>query len=218
MRMTRMKLVGPVLVLTVLAASPAAAQLCVGNPSFGNGTYQASIAASFSNGVRGIDAGFAAGSAAFFGGAGVTVVNFTDLDVRTAGVFAHAGAELAGDRDNKILICPLVRLDVLGGPDIGPVDTSTVGLLGGASVGVIVHDVGDLQVVPFFGLAVVYARSTQDFAGDERTFSDTGGRADVGVGFLVSRNAAITPSVSIPFAAGGADPTFTIRFSFNFGG
>ena len=215
--MTRMRLVVPVLVLTFLTARPAAAQWCVGNPSFGNGPYQASIAASFSDGVRGIDAGFAAGGQSIFGGAGVTVLNFTDVDVRTAGVFAHAGAELAGDRDNKILLCPLVRLDVLAGPDVGPVDTSTVGLQGGASLGVLVHDVGDLQVVPFFGLAVVYARSTQEFAGIEETFSDTGGRADVGIGFLFNRNAAITPSVSIPFAAGGADPTFTIRFAFNFG-
>jgi hypothetical protein len=212
-----MRLVVPVLVLTFLAARPAAAQLCVGNPSFGNGPYQASIAASFSDGVRGVDAGFAAGGQAIFGGAGVTVLNFTNIDVRTAGVFAHAGAELAADRDNKILLCPLVRLDVLGGPDVGPVDTSTVGLQGGASVGVIVHDVGDLQVVPFFGLAVVHARTTQEFAGVEETFSDTGGRADLGVGLLFNRNAAITPSVSIPFAAGGADPTFRIRFAFSFG-
>ena len=215
--MMRLKLVGSVLVLTFLAASPAAAQLCVGNPSFGYGPYQGSIAASFSDGVRGVDAGFAAGGQTIFGGAGVTVLNFTDVDVRTAGIFAHAGAELAGNRENTILLCPLVRLDVLAGPDIGPLDTSTVGLQGGGSLGVIVHDVGDLQVVPFFGLAIVYARTTQEVFGTEATFSDTGGRADLGVGFVFNRNAAITPSVSIPFATGGSDATFTIRFSFNFG-
>jgi len=213
-----MKLVGSVLVLTFLAARPAAAQLCVGSPSFGYGPYQASIAASFSDGVRGIDAGFAAGGKTVFGGAGVTVLNFTDIDVRTAGVFAHVGAELAADRENKILLCPIVRLDVLAGPDIGPVDTSTVGLQGGGALGIIVHDQGDMQVVPFFGLSAVYARTTSEFAGNETTFSDSGGRADLGLGFIFNRNAAITPSVSIPFAAGGSDATFTIRFTFNFGG
>ena len=216
--MTRMKLVGSVLVLTFLAARPAAAQLCVGNPSFGDGPYQASIAASFSDGVRGIDAGFAAGGEAIFGGAGVTVLNFTDLDERTAGVFAHVGAEVAGNRENTILLCPIVRLDVLAGPDIGPVDTSSVGLQGGGALGVIVHDQGDLLVAPFFGLSAVYGRTTSEFAGVETTFSDTGGRADLGVGFIFNRNAAITPSVAIPFATGGADATFTIRFTFNFGG
>ena len=215
--MTRMRLVWSVLVLTFLAARPAAAQLCIGNPSFGYGPYQASIAASFSDGVRGIDAGFAAGGTTIFGGAGITLLNFTDVDVRTAGVFAHAGAELAADRENKILFCPLARLDVLAGPDIGPVDTSNVALQGGGSLGVIVHDVGNLQVVPFFGLAVVYGRTTSEFAGIEETFSDTGGRADLGLGFIFSRNAAITPSVTIPFAAGSSDPTFTIRFTYNFG-
>jgi hypothetical protein len=212
-----MKLVGSVLLLTFLAARPAAAQLCVGSPSFGYGPYQANIGASFSDGVRGIDAGFAAGGEAVFGGAGVTVLNFTGADVRTAGVFAQVGAELAGDRENKILLCPIVRLDVLAGPDSGPVDTSTVGLSGGGALGVIVHDQGDLQVVPFFGLSVVYARTTAEFGGVETSFSDTGGRADLGLGFIFNRNAAITPSLAIPLATGGSDATFTIRFTFNFG-
>lgn len=215
--MTRMRLVGPVLVLTVLAARPAAAQLCTGSPSFAYASYQASLGASFSNGVRGVDAGVAGGSQTIFGGGGVTVLNFTDIDVKTVGAFGFAGAELATDRDNKILLCPLVRLDVIPGPDIGPVNVSTTAFQGGGSVGLVASDTGDMLVVPFLGVALVYSHLKSEFAGDETTFNDTGGRIDVGVGLIFNRTAGITPSVSIPFGTGGADTTFSIKFAYHFG-
>jgi hypothetical protein len=215
--MTRMKLVGSLLVLLVLAAKPAAAQLCTGNPSFVYAPYQASIAAMFSNGVRGIEAGAAAGGKTIYGGAGLLVLNFTDINVRTAGVFAHVGAELAADRANKVMFCPAVRLDVLAGPDVGPVDNSSIALQGGGSIGMIVSDSNDMQIVPFFGLAVVHTRFSTSIGGGETTFSDNGGHADLGVGFIFNHTAGITPSVSIPFSTGGSDATFMIKFAFNFG-
>lgn len=215
--MTRMKLVGSLLVLLVLAAKPAAAQLCTGNPSFVYAPYQVSIAAAFSDGVRGIEAGAAAGGNTIFGGAGLLVLNFTDIDVRTAGVYGQLGAELAVDKANKVMICPAVRLDVLAGPDVGPVDNSSLALQGGASIGMIVSDSGDMQIVPFFGLAVVHTRLSSTFAGTETTFTDNGGHADLGVGFIFNHTAGITPSVSIPFSTGGSDATFMIKFAFNFG-
>jgi hypothetical protein len=212
-----MKLVGSLLVLLVLAAKPAAAQLCTGNPSFVYAPYQVSIAAAFSDGVRGIEAGAAAGGNTIFGGAGLLVLNFTDIDVRTAGVYGQLGAELAVDKANKVMICPAVRLDVLAGPDVGPVDNSSLALQGGASIGMIVSDSGDMQIVPFFGLAVVHTRLSSTFAGTETTFTDNGGHADLGVGFIFNHTAGITPSVSIPFSTGGSDATFMIKFAFNFG-
>jgi len=215
--MTRMKLVGSLLVMLFLAAKPAAAQLCTGNPSFVYAPYQASIGALFSNGVRGIEAGAAAGGKTIYGGAGLLVLNFTDIDVRTAGVYAQVGAELAADRDNRIMLCPAVRLDVLAGPDVGPVDNSSIALQGGASIGMVVSDTGDMQVVPFFGLALVHTRLSSTFGGDETTFTDNGGHADLGVGFIFSKKTGITPSVSIPFSMGGSDATFMIKFAFNFG-
>jgi hypothetical protein len=110
-----------------------------------------------------------------------------------------------------------VRVDVLAGPDVGPVDNSSLALQGGASIGMIVSDSGDMQIVPFFGLAVVHTRLSSTFAGTETTFTDNGGHADLGVGFIFNHTAGITPSVSIPFSTGGSDATFMIKFAFNFG-
>jgi hypothetical protein len=215
--MTRMKLVGSLLVMLFVAAKPAAAQLCVGNPSFVYGAYQPSIAAGFSSDKRGVEAGVAAGGNTLFGGAGLLLLNFTQIDVKAAGVYGQFGAELAADRANKVMICPSVRLDALAGPDVGPVDGSSVALQGGASIGMIVSDQGDMQIVPFFGLALVHNRLSSSFAGSETTFTDNGGHADFGVGFVFNHTTGIIPSVSVPFSLGGSDATFMIRFAFNFG-
>lgn len=212
-----MRLLACVLLVTLVAARPASAQICLGSPSFSIAPYQVAVAASFTEGVREVEGTFAGGNESVFAGAGGSVVRFTDADVRTAGVSAFAGAEFATDQRSRVLLCPVVRLGFLAGPDIGPVDVSSVALQGGASIGVIASQEGDMMVVPFFGLSAVYQRFTTEIGGVESSGSDSGGVADLGVGLIFNRTVAITPLVSIPFSTGGSDAIFTIRFSFNFG-
>jgi hypothetical protein len=212
-----MKLVTCVLLLALLAAAPASAQQCIGNPSFQDGPYQAGLSAAFTEGARGVGGTFAGGGETLFAGAGLSVVNFTDLDVRSAAVSGFAGAEVATDTRNRVLLCPLVQLTFVAGPDIGAVDVSTASLQAGGSVGVIAYDSNGVMAVPFFGLALLYQHVTAEIGGTEDSVSDTGGVADLGLGLIFNRNVGITPIVSIPFSAGTSDVAFTIRFSFNFG-
>jgi hypothetical protein len=127
------------------------------------------------------------------------------------------GAEVATDRQNRVLLCPVVQLGFVAGPDLGPVEVSSMTLQGGASIGVIAVENGDAMVVPFFGLAALYQRVKTEIGDVENSASDTGGVANLGVGFIVNRTVGITPSLAIPFSAGGDDPIFTIRLTFNFG-
>jgi hypothetical protein len=212
-----MRLTACVLLVLFLMAKSASAQTCLGAPSFREAPYQVGVGASFTEGLRQVDGTFAAGGETLFAGAGASVLNFTDLDQRTAGVSAFAGAELATDQRNRVLLCPIVRLGFLAGPDIGPVDLSSVSIQGGGSIGVIAAQDGDLTVVPFFGLAVAYTRLSTQIGDIEDSASDTGGVADLGVGLILTRNVGITPQVSIPFSTGASDAIFTIRFTFNFG-
>jgi hypothetical protein len=201
----------------LLVATPASAQLCLGAPTFRTAPYQVGIAAAFTEGARGVEGTFAGGGESVFAGAGVSVVNFTDVDVRAAGVSAFVGAEVATDRQNRVLLCPVVQLGFVAGPDLGPVDVSSMTLQGGASIGVIAVENGDAMVVPFFGLAALYQRVKTEIGDVENSASDTGGVASLGVGFIVNRTVGITPSLAIPFSAGRDDPIFTIRLTFNFG-
>lgn len=213
-----MRLMVSVLLMTVLMmAKTAGAQTCLGAPSFRVAPYQAGVGASFTEGLRQVEGTFAGGGESLFAGAGLSVLNFTDADEKTAGVSAFAGAEFATDRRDRVLLCPIVRLGFLAGPDFGPVDVSSVSLRGGGSIGVIAAEDGDLAVVPFFGLAVAYNRVSTEIGDVESSASDTGGVADLGVGLILTRTVGITPQVSIPFSTGGSDAVFTIRFTFNFG-
>lgn len=212
-----MRVMACILLAIFLLAKPASAQTCLGAPSFRDGPYQVGVSASFTEGAREVEGTFAGGGETLFGGAGLSVVNFTDLDERTVGVSAFAGAEFATDTRNRVLLCPVASLGFLAGPDFGPLDVSSATLQGGASIGVIASQNADLMVVPFFGLAVLYQRVSTDFNGSEESVDDTGGVATLGVGLILTRTVGITPLVSIPFSAGGSDVVFTIRFTFNFG-
>ena len=203
--------------LILFVTSPAYAQLCIGSPSFRSGPYQVGVSAAFTEGVRGVEGTFAGGGESLFAGAGVSVLNFNEVDVRTAGITAYVGAEVATDSRSRVLLCPIAQLGFVAGPDIGPIDVSSTTLRGGGSIGVIASDSGDAMIVPFFGLAALYQRVTTEIGSDEDSFSDTGGIADLGVGFIFNDTVGITPFLSIPFSAGADDPIFTIRFTFNFG-
>jgi hypothetical protein len=207
-----------VLPALLLSASAAEAQFCIGSPTFRDAPLQATIGASFTDGARSVDGSFAGGGESIFAGAGLSVVNFTSIDVRAAGLSGFAGAEFAADSRNRVLVCPVISLGFLAGPDLGGIDVSQASLQVGGSVGVIASDSNDMLVVPFFGLALVYDRVTTDIGGIETSASDTGAAANLGVGFIFNRNVGITPVLTVPFAAGGSDAVFTLRFSFNFGG
>jgi hypothetical protein len=213
-----MRLIVCVLFLTLAIVKPASAQLCIGNPTFRDGSYQVGLGASFTNGLRTVDGTVAAGGESIFGGVGLSVLNFTDLDDRELGVTAFAGAELATDQNDRVLLCPVASLSFVPGPDVGPVDLSTAALQAGGSIGVLASQSGDMMVVPFFGLGLLYQRISTEVGGIDASVSDTGGVADLGVGLIFNRTVGITPLVSIPFATGTDDAVFTVRFTFNFGG
>jgi hypothetical protein len=212
-----MKLFVCVVLLALLAARPASAQICTGSPSFRDNPYQVALGASFTEGLRTAGGTFAGGGESVFAGAGVSVLNYTDLDERTAGLSAFAGAELALDTSSRVLLCPLASLAFAAGPDVGPVDVSSAALQAGGSVGVIASESGEMMIVPFFGLGLLYQRVSTEIGGADVSTSDTGAVADLGVGFILNRNVGITPAISIPFSTGSSDAIFTIRFSFNFG-
>lgn len=212
-----MKLAVSVALLILTAASSASAQICSGNPSFRNGPYQVGITAAVTDGAQGVGGTFAGGGESLFAGVGVSVLNYSDIDARATTVSGFGGAEFATDSRSKVLLCPVAELSFGVGPDIGPVDISTIGLQAGANVGVIASDANGLMVVPTFGLAAVFQRVSADFGGVDSSDSDTGGVANVGVGLIFNRNVGVTPRLLIPFSTGADDVIFTITLSFNFG-
>jgi hypothetical protein len=207
-----------ILSVLLLATTPAEAQLCTGSPSYASQPYQAAITASFTEGAHAVGGEFGAGSDAFFATVGVTVVNFRSQDVLATRISLSAGADLATSQTGNVFVCPLASVGFGVGPDIGPVDVSTITFGAGGSLGVIASQTDMLMIIPTFGLGAIYNRVTADLGDNDVTNTDTSGRARVGVGFVFNQNMGITPAIEIPFSAGASDPIFTIRLSFAFGG
>jgi hypothetical protein len=206
------------LVMILLAARPANAQLCAGNPSYTNQPYQAALTAAFTEDAHGIGGEFGAGGESIFASAGVSVINFRNLDALSTQISALVGADLPADQNRTVFVCPAASIGFSVGPDVGAVDISTISLGAGGSVGVVASQMDQLTIVPTFGLAVIYNRITADFGGIDSTASDGSGRATVGVGFIFGQNVGITPAIVIPFSAEGeADSIFSLRLSFGFG-
>jgi hypothetical protein len=204
-------------VLVLLTAASAEAQLCAGNPSFANQPYQAAITAAFTEDAHGIGGEFGVGSESLFAAAGVSVINFRDLDALSTQVSLAVGTDLATNQQQTVFVCPIASMSFGVGPDVGAFDVSTFTLGAGGSVGVIASQMNDLTIVPTFGLAAIYNRVTIEVADNDVTESDSSGRASVGVGFIFGENIGITPTLVIPFSVDNADPIFGIRLSFAFG-
>jgi len=206
-----------VIAASLFLVSSAEAQLCVGAPSFTQAPMQVGVSAAFRDGAHGVGGHFAGSGQALFGGIGIGVVNFSGLDATQTNITAFGGADLGVSGNSSVFVCPLAAVRVGVGPDIGPIDVSSVGLQGGGAVGVIASSTPSLMVVPTFGLAAAWQRVTFDMGATERDVSDTYGIANLGVGFIFNRNVGITPSISIPFSVADSDVVFNLALTFNFG-
>ena len=213
-----MKIVSVCVLICILgAASSAEAQLCAGAPSFTQAPYQVGVGAAFREGAQGFGGQFSAGGSALFAGAGVAVLNFSDLDATQTNINVAAGTDLGLDQSNRVFVCPLAAIAFGVGPDIGPIDVSTFSVRGGGSVGVIASSSTMLMVVPTFGLAAAWQQVTVEAGDVDTDDSDSYGVANLGVGFIFNNRIGITPGISIPFSVADSDVTFTIGFAFNFG-
>ena len=205
------------LLLLVAAASTAEAQLCVGAPPFTQQPYQAGFGAAFRDGAQRVGGHIAAGGTSLFGGVGLSVVNYSDIDSTQTNINVFGGSELSVEGDNRVFVCPLAAINFGVGPDIGPLSVSSFTLQGGGSVGFVASDRNDLMVVPTFGLAAAWQRTSFEVGNVESDDSDTFGVANLGVGLIFDRRIGITPGISIPFSVGDSDVAFTIEFTFGFG-
>lgn len=206
------------LLLVLGVAGAAEAQLCAGAPSFRDGPMQVGLGASFTDGARGVGGSFAYGGGSLFAGAGVSVLNFTEIDSLSTSITASAGADLQADDDGRVFVCPEGAVGFGVGPDLGPVDVSTASVRGGGNVGIVASNTPGLRVIPTFGLFAIYSNVTSEFGSIEESASDTSGLANLGVGFVFNRNVGVLPLLSIPFSTvGGSDVVFTLQFTFNFG-
>lgn len=203
----------------LLCASHASAQTCLGMPSFRDGQFQVSLGAAFSEGAQGFGGGGALGSDDLFVGASLAVTDVDGADSTATSFAVNMGASFVVNQRERIQACPVASVILTGGPDVGDVDVSGVGLRAGGRLGVVAYESGDMQVVPTFGLDIAYDRIDGDVGPVETTLArETYVIVSVGAGFILNKHVGIVPVLRVPLGLDGSDPEFSFVVAYNFGG
>jgi hypothetical protein len=202
--------------LLALYAAPASAQTCLGRGSFAVAPFQVSGGAGFTDGANGFDVGFAGGSSQLFAGATLGRTSYTEIDESSTdvGAFVGGGPVMRG---NTLQVCGVGGIAYGAGPNVGVVDTHTLALQFGASIGVAVIQGPSYSIVPAFGGSVVIARLTASVGDDDQSETETFGSVDFGVGLIFNERVSVAPRIGIPVGRESNDPVFGISLAINFG-
>lgn len=215
-------------VFTVVAAtlflalpSAAFAQTCLGNPSFANGHLQLAADVSTNKDATAFGVGVGGGSESLFGAAQVGGVTYDAFDGSTLLVGGSLGYQVPVSSTGSAMICPVLS----GAYGFGPNDVDGLGtdlqtraLNFGLSLGFNALRAERLRVVPAISAGFVYAASVFDGVGGSSTLDDTYGVAGITLGLVLNDQLAIRPTVSLPFGLDGAEPSYGIGFTLNYGG
>jgi hypothetical protein len=207
--------------LLCLAGADASAQTCVGLPSFSQAPYQASAGMAFAEGVQAFGGGGALGSENIFIGGTLAFTSVDAADATATSFGAQFGAPYVLSERERIEVCPVGSVIVTSGPDLDQdgveVDVSGVGLRGGGRMGLVAFESGNVEVVPTFGLDIAYDRVKAETGTDEATVRDTYVIVRAGVGFVLNRNLAVVPALSVPLGVDDSDPEFSFVVAYQFG-
>ena len=203
--MTRKFLI--VTALTACVAASAEAQLCAGTASFNAGRMRAGVGVELPAGGKAYGAGltYSHSSRLYFGGqiarqnpAG-GAENSTDLQ-------ANVGFETSFDGLGKIRFCPTGHFGITSRPNNQ--ESVQHYALGGALGGVLSSS-DNMTLAPSLGASWVHYSSGG--------VSDSWIEATVGAGFIFNKDVTFTPSLRLPLNQDGAEPTFGVSLSYNFG-
>jgi hypothetical protein len=203
--MTRKLLI--VTALTACIAASADAQLCAGTASFSSGRMRAGVGAELPAGGKAYGAGLTWGqqSGVYFGGQ-IMRLNPTGGAESATDLQANVGYQTSFDGLGKTRFCPTAHFGITNLP--GNQEGLTHFALGG-TFGQALSSSDDMTLAPSLGLSWVHYSSGG--------VSDSWIEATVGAGFIFNRDVTFTPMVRLPLNQDGADPTFGISLSYNFG-
>ncbi|MDF1501454.1 hypothetical protein [Roseisolibacter sp. H3M3-2] len=229
----RARLTAALLALAALAvpAADAAAQTCTGAASFNRNPVRVGGLLATGDDVTTLGADILFGEpGGAFGGVGVALDDFDDdvfeSSTTIQGTLGYqvpigTGARRPGGGPQ---FCPIATLGYSLGPDfrLGGTDyeSRTLGASAGFSVGAPIGLSPTVNLVPFGGLRLIYARTTVSVEGSDvdDTDSDSFGALDLGAGLTFNDRFTVRPAFAVPLNRDGADTRFSLLFALHFGG
>ena len=198
MRMTRLSLISAgVLVLTVSFAASAAAQACLGYPSFRRGAVRLNVGGYNSKDGQAYAGAVSAGrSDGVFAGIGGGIAIDDSTDITSSAVTLEGGYQINLVRNGPQL-CPIFGAGLIFGPyDLDGIDYTTAIVTGGLALGLPIPLSSGMRIVP--NVAARYEYDSQKqlpvAGGDPLRANQSFGVLDVGFAWVIRDAFSIQPT------------------------
>jgi len=209
------------LVLPFYLATQAAAQTCVGMPSFSTGQMQVAGGGQFANGANSFGGTFGYGvPKGLYGKAGIGTTSYDGLNGSSFDLGLSGGYQVPLHSSRTAELCPVASLSIGSGPNNifgSGVDMSSRTFAFGASVGGLVGHSPRVQIVPNASFQFANTRATADDGTNSASDSQSYGLLTLGTGFVFNSRFSLNPSISIPIGLDGGDTSFGLMGAMNFG-
>jgi hypothetical protein len=209
------------LVLPFYLAAQAAAQTCVGMPSFSSGQMQLAGGGQFADGANSFGGTFGYGTPkGLYGKAGIGSTSYDGLDGSSFDFGVGGGYQVPLHSSRMAELCPIASLNLGSGPNdiLGSgVDMSSRTIAFGASVGALVNRNPQLRILPNASFQFANSRVKLDDGTGSAADSQSYGLLSLGTGFVFNSRFSLNPSISIPVGLDGGDTSFGLIGAMNFG-
>jgi len=209
------------LVLALFLSAQAAAQTCVGMPSFASGQMQIAGGGQFVSGANSFGGTFGYGAPkGLYGKAGIGTTSYDAFNGSSLDLNAGGGYQIPLHTSRTAELCPVANLSLGSGPkDVlgSGVDLSSRTLAFGASVGAILGRNPQLRILPNASFQFANTRATADDGTTSSSDSQSYGLLTLGTGFVFNSRFSLNPSISIPVGLTGGDTSFGLVGAMNFG-
>jgi hypothetical protein len=204
-----------------LLATKAAAQTCVGMPSFSSGQMQIAAGGAFADGASSFGGTFGLGAPkGLYGKAGIGTTSYDGLNGSSTDFSIGGGYQVPLHSSRMAEVCPVANLSIGSGPNdvLGSgVDLSSRTFAFGASVGGLVGHSTQMQILPNASFQFANSRATADDGSTSSSNSESYALLTLGTGFVFNSRFSLNPSLSFPIGLTGGDTQFGLMGAMNFG-
>lgn len=208
------------LALTLYLGAQAAAQTCVGMPSFSSGKMQVAAGSTFQDGANSFGGTFGYGTPkGLYGKAGIGTTSY-DVVGSSFDLNAGGGYQIPLHASRTAELCPVANLSLGSGPnDVQGtgIDMSNRTFSLGASVGAVLGRNPQLRILPNAAFQFANTRSTVDNGTSSLSDSESYALLTLGTGFVFNSRFSLNPSINIPIGLTGSDASFGLAGAMNFG-
>jgi hypothetical protein len=204
-----------------LLTTRAAAQTCVGMPSFSSGQMQVAGGGSFTDGASSFGGTFGYGTPkGLYGKAGVGTTSYDALSGSSFDLNFGGGYQIPLKTSRMAQVCPVASLSIGSGPKnvlSSGMDMSSRTFAFGAAIGGLVGHSTQMHILPNASFQFANTRAVVDDGTTSAAGSESYGLLTLGTGFVFNSRFSVNPSISLPMGLDGSSTSFGLSGAINFG-